>query len=104
MPSSGSIQDREGELSPDVGVKPEKPDQSLYRSFSCSLQFIPSIKNLLCDSKKLRMDWNTDSTSLIGEELLVEFLDHVPLTTHNFVSSCTAFGCTWCSTRINDLK
>lgn len=37
-------------------------------------------------SKKLRMDWNTDSTSLIGEELLVEVLDHVPLTTHNFVS------------------
>lgn len=32
------------------------------------------------------MDWNTDSTSLIGEELQVEFLDHVPLTTHNFVS------------------
>uniref|UniRef100_A0A671W1I5 RAF proto-oncogene serine/threonine-protein kinase n=1 Tax=Sparus aurata TaxID=8175 RepID=A0A671W1I5_SPAAU len=32
-----------------------------------------------------RMDWNTDSTSLIGEELLVEVLDHVPLTTHNFV-------------------
>lgn len=31
------------------------------------------------------MDWNTDSTSLIGEELLVEVLDHVPLTTHNFV-------------------
>lgn len=37
-------------------------------------------------SKKSRMDWNTDSTSLIGEELLVEVLDHVPLTTHNFVS------------------
>lgn len=37
-------------------------------------------------SKKLRMDWNTDSTSLIGQELLVEVLDHVPLTTHNFVS------------------
>ncbi|XP_034551659.1 raf-1 proto-oncogene, serine/threonine kinase a isoform X2 [Notolabrus celidotus] len=36
-------------------------------------------------SKKLRMDWNTGSTSLIGEELLVEVLDHVPLTTHNFV-------------------
>uniref|UniRef100_A0A3P9JDL0 RAF proto-oncogene serine/threonine-protein kinase n=1 Tax=Oryzias latipes TaxID=8090 RepID=A0A3P9JDL0_ORYLA len=32
-----------------------------------------------------KMDWNTDSTSLIGEELLVEVLDHVPLTTHNFV-------------------
>lgn len=39
------------------------------------------------NSKKLRMDWNTDSTSLIGEELLVEVLDHVPLTTHNFVST-----------------
>ncbi|CAL8367618.1 unnamed protein product [Lota lota] len=36
-------------------------------------------------SKKFRMDWNTDSTLLIGEELLVEVLDHVPLTTHNFV-------------------
>uniref|UniRef100_A0A7N9B1T5 RAF proto-oncogene serine/threonine-protein kinase n=1 Tax=Mastacembelus armatus TaxID=205130 RepID=A0A7N9B1T5_9TELE len=35
--------------------------------------------------KKFRMDWNTDTTSLIGEELLVEVLDHVPLTTHNFV-------------------
>lgn len=41
---------------------------------------------IFCCSKKLRMDWNTDSTSLIGEELLVEVLDHVPLTTHNFVS------------------
>ncbi|KAL3064523.1 raf-1 proto-oncogene, serine/threonine kinase a isoform X3 [Pseudochaenichthys georgianus] len=36
-------------------------------------------------SKKLRMDWHTDSSSLIGEELQVEVLDHVPLTTHNFV-------------------
>ncbi|XP_051947659.1 raf-1 proto-oncogene, serine/threonine kinase a isoform X1 [Xyrauchen texanus] len=36
-------------------------------------------------SKKSRMDWNTDSTSLTGEELIVEVLDHVPLTTHNFV-------------------
>uniref|UniRef100_A0A4W4F573 RAF proto-oncogene serine/threonine-protein kinase n=1 Tax=Electrophorus electricus TaxID=8005 RepID=A0A4W4F573_ELEEL len=35
-------------------------------------------------NKKSRMDWGTDSTSLIGEELLVEVLDHVPLTTHNF--------------------
>uniref|UniRef100_A0A673IFE4 RAF proto-oncogene serine/threonine-protein kinase n=1 Tax=Sinocyclocheilus rhinocerous TaxID=307959 RepID=A0A673IFE4_9TELE len=35
--------------------------------------------------KKLRMDWSTDSSSLVGEELLVEVLDHVPLTTHNFV-------------------
>lgn len=44
-------------------------------------------------SKKSRMDWNTDSTSLIGEELLVEVLDHVPLTTHNFVSATEGFLC-----------
>lgn len=37
------------------------------------------------------MDWNTDSTSLIGEELLVEVLDHVPLTTHNFVRALSIF-------------
>uniref|UniRef100_A0A674C4V5 RAF proto-oncogene serine/threonine-protein kinase n=1 Tax=Salmo trutta TaxID=8032 RepID=A0A674C4V5_SALTR len=36
-------------------------------------------------TSKSRMDWNTDATSLIGEELLVDVLDHVPLTTHNFV-------------------
>ncbi|NWS45653.1 RAF1 kinase, partial [Probosciger aterrimus] len=36
--------------------------------------------------KKVRLDWNTDAASLIGEELQVDFLDHVPLTTHNFVS------------------
>ncbi|CAM4733282.1 unnamed protein product [Leuciscus chuanchicus] len=35
--------------------------------------------------KKLRMDWSTDCTTLVGEEFLVEVLDHVPLTTHNFV-------------------
>ncbi|XP_051873283.1 RAF proto-oncogene serine/threonine-protein kinase isoform X3 [Pristis pectinata] len=34
---------------------------------------------------KYRIDWTTDATSLIGEELLVEVLDHLPLTTHNFV-------------------
>ncbi|XP_064930518.1 RAF proto-oncogene serine/threonine-protein kinase isoform X7 [Columba livia] len=34
--------------------------------------------------KKVRLDWNTDAASLIGEELQVDFLDHVPLTTHNF--------------------
>ncbi|XP_048346685.1 RAF proto-oncogene serine/threonine-protein kinase isoform X2 [Sphaerodactylus townsendi] len=34
--------------------------------------------------KKSRLDWGTDAASLIGEELQVDFLDHVPLTTHNF--------------------
>lgn len=46
-------------------------------------------------SKKARLDWNTDATSLIGEELQVDFLDHVPLTTHNFVS-CGALLFLWC--------
>uniref|UniRef100_A0A8C9SNE1 RAF proto-oncogene serine/threonine-protein kinase n=1 Tax=Scleropages formosus TaxID=113540 RepID=A0A8C9SNE1_SCLFO len=32
-----------------------------------------------------RVDWSTDPVSLVGEELLVQVLDHVPLTTHNFV-------------------
>ncbi|XP_048028543.1 RAF proto-oncogene serine/threonine-protein kinase isoform X2 [Megalobrama amblycephala] len=36
-------------------------------------------------SNKKRMDWSTDCTTLVGEEMLVEVLDHVPLTTHNFV-------------------
>lgn len=42
------------------------------------------------------MDWSTDSTSLVGEELLVEVLDHVPLTTHNFVSSHNEFKLSHC--------
>lgn len=51
------------------------------------IDFIHFIYFFPPNSKKSRMDWNTDSTSLIGEELLVEVLDHVPLTTHNFVSA-----------------
>ncbi|KAM4023055.1 RAF proto-oncogene serine/threonine-protein kinase isoform 2-T2 [Anomaloglossus baeobatrachus] len=40
----------------------------------------------LLDTKgKQRLDWSTDAVSLIGAELQVDFLDHVPLTTHNFV-------------------
>lgn len=44
---------------------------------------------LLFCSKKARLEWGTDAASLIGEELQVDFLDHVPLTTHNFV--CKSF-------------
>ena len=32
-------------------------------------------------------DWDTDITPLEGEELLVEVLDDIPLTMHNFVST-----------------
>uniref|UniRef100_A0A8C6YF00 RAF proto-oncogene serine/threonine-protein kinase n=1 Tax=Naja naja TaxID=35670 RepID=A0A8C6YF00_NAJNA len=38
----------------------------------------------LLNEHKGRLDWSTDAASLIGEELQVDFLDHVPLTTHNF--------------------
>lgn len=41
---------------------------------------------LLLDSRKRLTEWNTDITPLVGEELLVEVLDDVPLTMHNFVS------------------
>ncbi|KAM8930046.1 RAF proto-oncogene serine/threonine-protein kinase isoform 3-T3 [Pelodytes ibericus] len=46
-----------------------------------------AVFRLLQDPKgrKLRLDWNTDAMTLIGAELQVDFLDHVPLTTHNFV-------------------
>ncbi|XP_067319674.1 RAF proto-oncogene serine/threonine-protein kinase isoform X9 [Anolis sagrei] len=44
--------------------------------------FFCQTSNAQC--KKARLDWNTDAASLIGEELQVDFLDHVPLTTHNF--------------------
>ncbi|KAG8429852.1 hypothetical protein GDO86_019034, partial [Hymenochirus boettgeri] len=45
-----------------------------------------AVFRLIQDPKgKLRLDWNTDAMSLVGAELQVDFLDHVPLTTHNFV-------------------
>lgn len=47
---------------------------------------------IFSSSKKHRLDWATDAMSLIGAELQVDFLDHVPLTTHNFVSFCQTCG------------
>ncbi|KAG8556847.1 hypothetical protein GDO81_018228 [Engystomops pustulosus] len=45
-----------------------------------------AVFRLLQDTRgKQRLDWSTDAMSLIGAELQVDFLDHVPLTTHNFV-------------------
>ncbi|XP_048346687.1 RAF proto-oncogene serine/threonine-protein kinase isoform X4 [Sphaerodactylus townsendi] len=52
------------------------PRQAILFVFSCLTS------NAQC--KKSRLDWGTDAASLIGEELQVDFLDHVPLTTHNF--------------------
>ncbi|XP_061591796.1 raf-1 proto-oncogene, serine/threonine kinase a isoform X1 [Cololabis saira] len=68
-----------------------RPGMSL---FSCLIKALKvrglqpqccAVFRLTGPSKKVRMDWNTDSALLIGEELQVEVLDHVPLTTHNFV-------------------
>uniref|UniRef100_A0A8C4NP33 non-specific serine/threonine protein kinase n=1 Tax=Eptatretus burgeri TaxID=7764 RepID=A0A8C4NP33_EPTBU len=45
--------------------------------------------------QKLVIDWNMDMSWLIGEELIVEVLEHVPLTTHNFVRK-TYFTLAFC--------
>lgn len=42
-------------------------------------------------SRKRLTDWDTDITPLVGEELLVEVLDDIPLTMHNFVSGTDNF-------------
>lgn len=49
-------------------------------------------------SRKKLTDWNTDITPLVGEELLVEILDDVPLTMHNFVSTDAIFTSKGCQT------
>ncbi|PWA18485.1 hypothetical protein CCH79_00009952, partial [Gambusia affinis] len=41
----------------------------------------------LLEGRKRLTDWDTDITPLVGEELLVEVLDDIPLTMHNFVRS-----------------
>uniref|UniRef100_A0A8C7ZEZ5 non-specific serine/threonine protein kinase n=1 Tax=Oryzias sinensis TaxID=183150 RepID=A0A8C7ZEZ5_9TELE len=48
-----------------------------------------------CSSRKRLTDWNTDITPLVGEELLVEVLDDIPLTMHNFVRK-TFFKLAYC--------
>uniref|UniRef100_A0A2K5LC22 RAF proto-oncogene serine/threonine-protein kinase n=1 Tax=Cercocebus atys TaxID=9531 RepID=A0A2K5LC22_CERAT len=50
----------------------------------CSVQTSPPTRR-----SKSSFDWNPDAASLIGEELQVDFLDRVPLTTHSFAR--TAF-------------
>lgn len=41
--------------------------------------------------EKKPIGWDTDISWLTGEELHVEVLENVPLTTHNFVCTCTFF-------------
>uniref|UniRef100_A0AAR2JSZ9 non-specific serine/threonine protein kinase n=1 Tax=Pygocentrus nattereri TaxID=42514 RepID=A0AAR2JSZ9_PYGNA len=49
----------------------------------------------LLEGRKRLTEWNTDITPLVGEELLVEVLDDVPLTMHNFVRK-TFFKLAYC--------
>ncbi|GCB77693.1 hypothetical protein scyTo_0020023, partial [Scyliorhinus torazame] len=44
------------------------------------------------DGHKKLTDWGTDITPLVGEELMVEVLDEVPLSMHNFVSLALEIG------------
>uniref|UniRef100_A0A669B4I3 RAF proto-oncogene serine/threonine-protein kinase n=1 Tax=Oreochromis niloticus TaxID=8128 RepID=A0A669B4I3_ORENI len=62
-----------------------RPGMTLYHCLIKALRVRGLQPQCCAVFRKSRMDWNTDSTSLIGEELQVEVLDHVPLTTHNFV-------------------
>ncbi|XP_038559096.1 serine/threonine-protein kinase A-Raf [Micropterus salmoides] len=49
----------------------------------------------LLEGRKRLTDWETDITPLVGEELLVEVLDDIPLTMHNFVRK-TFFKLAYC--------
>lgn len=52
-----------------------------------------TFSHLCLSSRKRLTDWETDITPLVGEELLVEVLDDIPLTMHNFVSTVTHGTC-----------
>uniref|UniRef100_A0A8C6NV46 non-specific serine/threonine protein kinase n=1 Tax=Nothobranchius furzeri TaxID=105023 RepID=A0A8C6NV46_NOTFU len=49
----------------------------------------------LLEGRKRLTDWKTDITPLVGEELLVEVLDDIPLTMHNYVRK-TFFKLAYC--------
>lgn len=71
-----------GVLSPPVWwLKPQQREVSTALSTSSS-----TILSTSCFREKKPIDWDTDISWLTGEELHVEVLENVPLTTHNFVS------------------
>ncbi|XP_039631590.1 serine/threonine-protein kinase A-Raf [Polypterus senegalus] len=77
-----------------------RPGQTVHDSLNKALkvrglnQECCAVFRLLEGRKKLT-DWKTDVTPLVGEELLVEVLDDVPLTMHNFVRK-TFFKLAYC--------
>ncbi|XP_041958176.1 serine/threonine-protein kinase A-Raf [Alosa sapidissima] len=77
-----------------------RPGQTVYDSLDKALktrglsQDCCAVFRLLEGRKRLT-EWNTDITPLVGEELLVEVLDDVPLTMHNYVRK-TFFKLAYC--------
>uniref|UniRef100_A0A8C2A538 non-specific serine/threonine protein kinase n=1 Tax=Cyprinus carpio TaxID=7962 RepID=A0A8C2A538_CYPCA len=68
-----------------------RPGQTVYDSLDKALK-VRGLSQDCCavfrllEGRKRLTEWDTDITPLVGEELLVEVLDDVPLTMHNFVS------------------
>uniref|UniRef100_A0A6Q2ZDW5 non-specific serine/threonine protein kinase n=1 Tax=Esox lucius TaxID=8010 RepID=A0A6Q2ZDW5_ESOLU len=77
-----------------------RPGQTVYDSLDKALK-VRGLSQDCCavfrllEGRKRLTDWNTDITPLVGEELLVEVLDDVPLTMHNFVRK-TFFKLAYC--------
>ncbi|XP_057208937.1 serine/threonine-protein kinase A-Raf [Triplophysa rosa] len=77
-----------------------RPGQTVYDSLGKALK-VRGLSQDCCavfrllEGRKRLTEWNTDITPLVGEELLVEVLDDVPLTMHNFVRK-TFFKLAYC--------
>ncbi|XP_017307429.1 serine/threonine-protein kinase A-Raf isoform X1 [Ictalurus punctatus] len=77
-----------------------RPGQTVYDSLDKALKVRGLTQDCcavfrLLEGRKRLTEWNTDITPLVGEELLVEVLDDVPLTMHNFVRK-TFFKLAYC--------
>uniref|UniRef100_A0A8C2F7Q3 non-specific serine/threonine protein kinase n=1 Tax=Cyprinus carpio TaxID=7962 RepID=A0A8C2F7Q3_CYPCA len=74
-----------------------RPGQTVYDSLDKALK-VRGLSQDCCAVFRLLeglTEWDTDITPLVGEELLVEVLDDVPLTMHNFVRK-TFFKLAYC--------
>uniref|UniRef100_A0A8C1KYU2 non-specific serine/threonine protein kinase n=1 Tax=Cyprinus carpio TaxID=7962 RepID=A0A8C1KYU2_CYPCA len=77
-----------------------RPGQTVYDSLDKALK-VRGLSQDCCavfrllEGRKRLTEWDTDITPLVGEELLVEVLDDVPLTMHNFVRK-TFFKLAYC--------
>ncbi|XP_062399159.1 serine/threonine-protein kinase A-Raf [Sardina pilchardus] len=77
-----------------------RPGQTVYDSLDKALK-VRGLSQDCCavfrllEGRKRLTEWNTDITPLVGEELLVEVLDDVPLTMHNYVRK-TFFKLAYC--------